>query len=304
MSRLSFRLRPLLALVLFATTPAIAAVNLTPWSPLFKGIDLARGEADAMEPSPQNVTAVRVHLFEPEIEFFSSPDNGDAPLETRSETVSAFLVRHRLQIAINANFYTPCCAPGDKDLYGLAISRGIVVSPPDASVRGRFALGITRDNVPAIVPTAEPLDLGKFWTAVAGSDRVLVDGRKQTFPDEPFYSAKHPRSAVGITADRRYLLLLVIDGRQPGSAGASMAELAEWLLRFGAYEALNLDGGGSTALARAEGGKAKLLNRPSGAKKKAEDDAGSTSTIGRERSNGNNFGVFARPLDRPIVESP
>ena len=56
------------------------------------------------------------------------------------------------------------------------------------------------------------------------------------------------------------LLLLTVDGRQPGvSAGMSLNMLADLLLEFGAVEAINLDGGGSTAMVVRD----KLANRPS-----------------------------------------
>jgi exopolysaccharide biosynthesis protein len=43
--------------------------------------------------------------------------------------------------------------------------------------------------------------------------------------------------------------MVTVDGRQPNvSVGMSLNELAEMLLEFGAVEAMNLDGGGSTAM--------------------------------------------------------
>lgn len=69
---------------------------------------------------------------------------------------------------------------------------------------------------------------------------------------------RHPRTAIGVSGT--HVLLLVIDGRQPGwSAGVTLAELADIFLFFGATDAVNLDGGGSTRLADATGD----LNRPS-----------------------------------------
>jgi hypothetical protein len=69
---------------------------------------------------------------------------------------------------------------------------------------------------------------------------------------------RHPRTAIGVSDT--YVLLLVIDGRQPGwSAGVTLAELADIFVFFGATDAVNLDGGGSTRLADATGD----LNRPS-----------------------------------------
>ena len=76
--------------------------------------------------------------------------------------------------------------------------------------------------------------------------------------------------------------MMVIDGRQKGwSDGATLAETGAWLLRLGAWNGLNLDGGGSSAMAKSQRGAARLLNRPSG---------------GIQRVNGNHLGVFAQPL--------
>ena len=49
--------------------------------------------------------------------------------------------------------------------------------------------------------------------------------------------------------DSGKILLVTVDGRQPGvSVGMSLQALAELLLEFGAVEAINLDGGGSTTM--------------------------------------------------------
>ena len=61
--------------------------------------------------------------------------------------------------------------------------------------------------------------------------------------------ARHPRSAVGVTADG-LLILFACEGRgmTEGVAGMSFAEEAAVLKALGCVEALNLDGGGSTCL--------------------------------------------------------
>ena len=59
----------------------------------------------------------------------------------------------------------------------------------------------------------------------------------------------HPRTVYGLSADRRYLYLLTVDGRQPGwSEGADNFDLARLMLALGADDAINMDGGGSCAL--------------------------------------------------------
>ena len=58
------------------------------------------------------------------------------------------------------------------------------------------------------------------------------------------------------------MLLLVVDGRQPGySTGMSLTALAELLLEFGAADAINLDGGGSSTMFL----DGKVVNKPSDA---------------------------------------
>lgn len=68
-----------------------------------------------------------------------------------------------------------------------------------------------------------------------------------------------PRTAIGVKADGK-VILMTVDGRQPGfSAGMTGRELAEFLLEYGVINAAMLDGGASTEMLL-EG---KLVNRPS-----------------------------------------
>ena len=70
---------------------------------------------------------------------------------------------------------------------------------------------------------------------------------------------RHPRTAIGQTADGR-ILLVAVDGRQSGySVGMTTFEMAQTLVRLGAVRGMQLDGGGSTTLAF----DGKILNRPS-----------------------------------------
>ena len=71
--------------------------------------------------------------------------------------------------------------------------------------------------------------------------------------------APNPRTAVGVTDDGRFLLV-VADGRQPGySVGMTLNQLAVLMISLGAVRALNLDGGGSTTMVV----KGAVANRPS-----------------------------------------
>ena len=77
---------------------------------------------------------------------------------------------------------------------------------------------------------------------------------------------RHPRTAAGVTRDGRTLVLLVVDGRRAGwSVGVTLPELGRMMLDAGAWNAVNLDGGGSSVMwyraPRETGGR--VLNRPS-----------------------------------------
>jgi hypothetical protein len=79
------------------------------------------------------------------------------------------------------------------------------------------------------------------------------------------FRGRNPRTAVGIAADGG-LLLVTVDGRQPGhSDGTTLRETAELLRTLGAVDALNLDGGGSTTMVVRDGRGPGLavVNRPS-----------------------------------------
>lgn len=88
--------------------------------------------------------------------------------------------------------------------------------------------------------------------------KVAVDWKAQRFKDA-FATLRHPRSAVGMTADGD-LLLVAVDGRAPGlSEGATLNEMAQIMAHLGCTDAMNLDGGGSTCLDL----HGQAMNRPS-----------------------------------------
>ena len=73
-----------------------------------------------------------------------------------------------------------------------------------------------------------------------------------------------PRTALGIKKDGS-LLLLIVDGRNNNSAGLTLSELATYMLRLGAKDAVNFDGGGSSVMAV----NGRIVNKPSDGKERA-----------------------------------
>ncbi len=94
----------------------------------------------------------------------------------------------------------------------------------------------------------------KMQTAVGGGPVLVQNGMISIANDQEMKFAgkaiddKHPRSAIGYTADGK-LVIVAIEGRHPGVAeGATLKETAQLLIELGCIEALNLDGGGSSCL--------------------------------------------------------
>lgn len=80
--------------------------------------------------------------------------------------------------------------------------------------------------------------------AIGGGDRLISDGKNVA----PANKEVHPRTAVGIRSDGS-AVFYTVDGRQAGhSRGATLSQLANRLLELGCTDAVNLDGGGSTAI--------------------------------------------------------
>ena len=106
-----------------------------------------------------------------------------------------------------------------------------------------------------------------FWDAndALHAGPVLIhDGDiRITSNEEVFFGSSipniHPRTAAGYRENGE-LVLVVIDGRQVNSRGVDLMELAIIMKDLDCIEAINLDGGGSSAMV-VDG---KLLNRPSG----------------------------------------
>ena len=91
-------------------------------------------------------------------------------------------------------------------------------------------------------------DYGPLQLAVGGGPGVVKDGALVAHAGN-FSTARHPRTAVGFTEDGKELVLLVVDGRRSGwSLGMSLKELGEKMLEMGAWDAMNLDGGGSSTM--------------------------------------------------------
>lgn len=115
------------------------------------------------------------------------------------------------------------------------------------------ALGKTNDPSFADLNTIDPWKWWKMKTAIGGGPVLIQEGKINITNQEEqiFVNGQedlHPRTAMGYTKKKK-LIILVIQGRAPGIAeGATLNDEAKILADLGCYEALNLDGGGSSCM--------------------------------------------------------
>ena len=242
---------------------------------------------DRTESAPRalHMHVAQIDLDTPGLRFRLSPHAG--PREAVRQTTLSFLRGEHAQLAINAHYFLPF--PSDElpaSLIGIAASDGDVYSAFEhpvqhyAIVDDAPGLNIDRENHASIVHRDLSYADGRhvreavtLWTTVAGSAQIVTDGR----PTVPVYKdAQHPdgllepggpnaysnahswcdalvaRTAIGLSRNARTLTLFTVDGRG-GSGGMRLDEVARLLITdYGVWNALNLDGGGSTSMAMAD----------------------------------------------------
>lgn len=225
--------------------------------------------------------AAKVDLTDPRVDIRvtapPAPKADDPPgTETHLETTPDWLRREGLVLAVNTHFFArigeskgPLPAGTPIDLVGPCVSEGRTVSP--SLDQPSPVLALTKDRKPrvAMLTGAELAGMDDVVCGIgqAGNTTgglLAENGRNTGATALPRPHERHPRTAAGISADGKTLILVVIDGRQPEwSIGITLPELADLLIKLGAEAALNLDGGGSSSFVFAPPGGAEVTNRPS-----------------------------------------
>ncbi len=247
-------------------------------------------------PKPLRVWIARIDLTAPGVRATVTEPHTftgeDAQFETRCADTLQFARQRGVQLAINTSAFGPFRPRMGMpmNVVGLAATRGVVYSAPDE----RFgAMYLGRSGRVAL--KGPPLDDDDVWCVVPGF-RTLVDDGKVVVTAEVARSEfgdVNPRTAVGVDRKGETLWIVVVDGRQTGvSAGITLVELASLFLSLGAWDALNLDGGGSsTFVLEDQASRHFVVNRPVG--------RGKPQTL---RQVANNLGFYL-PGTPPAVQS-
>ena len=186
------------------------------------------------------------------------PDYPKLPIRTRRATTAAFMRQARapvkkggrglnVVVAVNASPWRPWTTPYNHkyaDPPGVNISDGVLVGNRGVSP----AFVVYNDGRVAIVDKVPKKDFPKIKDALAGFCVIARDGK--VLPDtHSVAKGCHPRTAYGLSADRRYMYIIALDGRNKRwSLGAKGSELGAFMIEAGASDAINMDGGGSTTM--------------------------------------------------------
>jgi Phosphodiester glycosidase len=125
-------------------------------------------------------------------------------------------------------------------------------------------------------PRTEPANT--FRTLMGVRDVAIRDGQVQTLDN----TAINPETAIGFSQDGKKMQLVVIDGRTPASRGVTEQQMADIMRQRGAYNAVIIDGGGSSTLVSRDAGTPDVWQR-------------NVPSDGVEREVGNGIGLFAAP---------
>lgn len=95
------------------------------------------------------------------------------------------------------------------------------------------------------------IEPNRNWKMMIGGHALLLENGaiKKYTKDVTSIGGIRARTAVGISKDGKTVYIVSCEGRTKRSAGLSLNELSQFMLDLGAFKAMNLDGGGSTAMA-------------------------------------------------------
>ena len=202
------------------------------WQPLAPGL-LHREAAPGQR-------LLRLDLQEPTLRLSLTP-----PSE-RGQPIDTMAMAREARAAFNASFF-------DRGfrVRGLTVSEGEAWPEPMAPQSSPLLACDARQRCSMQLEPPHALPPGTH-TAVAGTPWLVRAGQPRTEADDAgcanLCAQPHPRTAIGLDATRRHLLVLLAEGRRDDRPGLSLAQAARLLHAHGATEALNLDGGGSSTL--------------------------------------------------------
>lgn len=231
------------AVALFSLCIPCVASAADTWTDPYPGVRYLYRTTD----EPNEIHVLVIDLSSPGVRIRST-----RPAD-RGRTVSAFASAYGCQLAVNGDFFT-----GGYEPRGLAMGGGeFWAGTTDGPEESIFEFDAFK-SVTITPPAGTKAGLAPA-TVEAVSGRELITNGGATSPSTN--SDRFPRTAAGIDESGSTLFLAVVDGRSEVSIGMTLLELGALMADVGAWQAINLDGGGSSAIrVDAAGG---IVNTPS-----------------------------------------
>ncbi|NJL30920.1 MAG: PEP-CTERM sorting domain-containing protein [Phycisphaerales bacterium] len=187
------------------------------------------------------------------------------------------------------------------------VSNGVVASPNNSF---EPIFNVSQNNLAQILTaagagTSNTIQGVPLYNAIGGNQLLLQNGINVTPIDASYTVTVNPHTALGVSQDGKRIFLMTVDGRQNDYAeGMRTDEMGDLLRYYGAWEAINVDGGGSTTMVMDDTfdsvQNARVINSPS--------DGSTGQTVGSERLVASNMAVFAQPnpdyVPLPAVPRP
>jgi hypothetical protein len=262
--------------LLATLTASSSALAADVWTDPFPGVRRLHRSGGG-----QNVNAAVIDLCRPGVSLRVTASS------ERRQTVSSFASAVGAEVAVNGDFFNFTDYATD----GFTVHDGQQwPGSGDHTYTGQLFAGVERIGLVHHQDVISPAP----WMreAISGHPTLLWNGVvEDNSGDTGLCTARHPRTAVGLSRDRRTLIIAVVDGRASSRVGMTCAELSTLMKDLGAWTAMALDGGGSSTMWMAGAG---VVNFPSD---------------GRERVVGNHLAVSAKGVgeaahcDRGIDET-
>ncbi len=163
---------------------------------------------------------------------------------------------------INGDFYYGYGSSTDRNslLQGVMYRKGNCLKGTFDGGSACTVFAIMKDGKAKIMnQTQYERDKGNIYEALGGRQQLLYAGTPQSSA-----TALEPRTAIGVSSDGTRVIMVVMDGRRDSySVGASYSSLTKIMEAYDVYNAINLDGGGSSTFAVKENSGFAVKNRPS-----------------------------------------
>jgi hypothetical protein len=192
---------------------------------------------------------------------------------TSLQTVRTIAERERFDVAVNGDFFSHDMGELEQwskyrtgagaRTMGPLVSDGRTVA---SRVAGPYSALLVDGRGRCSIGTFEAVPAGARQFLCGNVELVRNGKRVVAAASEADACTRAPRTAIGLDRDGKTLTLVVIDGRRADfSAGMTLAEVADELVRLGCDSGLNLDGGGSSTLVFRDAGEdaCRVVNCPS-----------------------------------------